>query len=154
MWRDAYLETRVLAADPIELIQILYEHTLDMVKDARRYLAAGDIAARGQAISRAISALAELDAALDHEAGGSISRNLSALYQYMQNRLLTANVNRDDALLAEVESLVKTLGEGWRAIRPGAQAAAGAETASATPVWRGNVLDAPDAEHAVQAWSA
>jgi len=154
MWRDAYLESRVLAADPIELIQILYEHTLNMVKDARRHLAAGDVAARGNAISRAISALAELDAALDHKAGGSISHNLSALYQYMQTRLLTANVNRDDAPLAEVESLMKTLGEAWSAIRPRAQADEVAAPAAAAPAWGGNLPDVPDREYAAQAWSA
>jgi flagellar protein FliS len=57
MWRDAYLDTRILSADPLELVHILYEHTSAMVSDARRYLAEGDIPARGRAISRAIAAI-------------------------------------------------------------------------------------------------
>lgn len=47
MWRDVYLDTRVLSADPLELVHILYQHTLAMVTDARRLLAEGNIAGRG-----------------------------------------------------------------------------------------------------------
>jgi flagellar protein FliS len=140
MWKDAYLESRVLSADPLELVHILYGHTLEMVRDARRYLASGDIAARGTAISRAIAAVAELDASLDHQAGGSVSRNLASLYEYMRLRLLTANIQRQDAPLAEVESLLRTLDEAWSAIRPGATEAVVA--AGAGNVWRGQF--APD----------
>ena len=42
-----------------------------------------------------------------------IGRSLAGLYAYMQNRLLEANSKQTDAPLAEVESLLATLGEGW-----------------------------------------
>lgn len=146
------MESRVLSADPIELIHILYEHTLGLVQDARCHLAAGDISARGKAISRAIDALAELDSSLDHEAGGSISRNLAGLYQYMRMRLLTANIRRQDAPLAEVESLLKTLSEAWSAIRPAAQAVTTAPVA-ASNAWGGPF--APQGpEYTAPGWSA
>ena len=48
MWKDAYLESRVLSANPLELICILYQFALDSVRDARRHLAAGDIVARSR----------------------------------------------------------------------------------------------------------
>jgi flagellar protein FliS len=122
MWRDAYLDTKVLSADPLELIHILYEHTLAMVTDARRYLAEGNIAARGHSITRALAAINELDKSLDRETGGAIAQNLAALYQYMRGRLLLANIRQQDAPLEEVETLLRTLGEAWNAIRPAAQA--------------------------------
>jgi flagellar protein FliS len=117
MPRDAYLESRVLAADPVELIHILYEHALAQVRSARAALAAGDIAGRSQAISRALAMLGELEASLDHNAGGSISQNLARLYRYMRKRLTDANVKREHGALAEVESLIQTLDEGWTAMR-------------------------------------
>jgi flagellar protein FliS len=121
MLKDAYLDTQVLSADPLELVHILYEHTLAMVADARKHLAEGNIAARGRSISRAIAALDELDYSLDRHAGGSLARNLAGLYQYMRTRLLTANIRQEDAPLAEVEALLRTLGEAWSAIRPAGQ---------------------------------
>ena len=117
MPRDAYLESRVLAADPVELIHILYEHTLAQVKSARAALAAGDIAGRSQAIVKALAALGELEGSLDYNAGGSISGRLARLYQYMRKRLVDGNVKREDGALAEVESLLQTLDEGWRAMQ-------------------------------------
>lgn len=121
MWREAYLDTQVLSADPLELVHILYEHTLAMVADARKHLADGNIAARGHSIKRAIAAIGELDSSLDREAGGSIAQNLAALYQYMRSRLLAANIRQEDTPLAEVEALLRTLDEAWSAIRPAAQ---------------------------------
>jgi len=117
MPRDAYLEHRILAADPVELIHILYEHTLAQMASARSALAAGDIAGRAQAIARTLAALGELEGSLNHEAGGSISQNLGRLYRYMRKRVTDGNVKRDDAALAEVESLLKTLAEGWSAMQ-------------------------------------
>lgn len=123
MARDAYLRHRVLAADPVELIHILYEHALTQVKAARAALAAGDIAGRAEAIVRALAALGELEASLNHEAGGSISHNLQRLYRYMRKRLTAGNVKQDEGALAEVESLLKTLDEGWSAMQHKASAA-------------------------------
>jgi flagellar protein FliS len=152
MWKDAYLDSRVLSADPIELVHILYEHTLAMVGDARRHLAAGDIPARGRAISRAIAAIDELDGSLDRQAGGSISRNLASLYQYMRRRLVTANIRQEDAPLEEVESLLRTLGEAWKAIRPGAQTME-CETVEVERAF-GSFPPEPQAAYAGQGWSA
>ena len=116
MWKDAYLESRVLSADPIELIRLLYQTALDSVQTARRNLAAGNIAERSRAVCRAIAAVGELDAALDHAAGGAISRNLAALYQYIRQRLTEGNMRQKDAPLAEAQSLLATLAEAWNNI--------------------------------------
>jgi flagellar protein FliS len=115
MWKDAYLESRVLSANPLELICILYQYALDSVRDARQHLAAGDIVARSRAVCRAVSAISELDASLNHAEGGAISRNLGELYHYLRQRLTEANMRQKDAPLAEVESLLATLAEAWKA---------------------------------------
>jgi flagellar protein FliS len=154
MWSDVYLDSRVLSADPLELVHILYEHTVAMVRDARRSLAAGDIRGRGHAITRAIAALDELDGSLDRKSGGSLSKNLARLYQYMRLRLVKANLEQQDAPLAEVEKLLQTLGEAWAAIRPHAlpeefQAAA----VKAGPIFGAFAAEQP-AEYVSQGWSA
>ncbi|HJT87347.1 MAG TPA: flagellar export chaperone FliS [Bryobacteraceae bacterium] len=117
MWREAYLETRVLSADPMELVCLLYQHSIDAVREARRRLAARDIAGRGQSISKAIGILGELTVSLDHGAGGELSRNLERLYAYMIQRLTEANLRQQDGLLAEVESLLATLADAWHQAR-------------------------------------
>ena len=115
MWKDAYLESRVLSASPLELVCMLYQCALDSVRDARRHLAAGDIVARSRSVCRAVGAISELEGSLNHAAGGAISRNLGELYQYIRQRLTEANMRQMDAPLAEVESLLSTLSEAWKA---------------------------------------
>ncbi|SPE42383.1 Flagellar protein FliS [Candidatus Sulfopaludibacter sp. SbA3] len=117
MAKDVYLETRVLTADPVELIHILYEHALVQIRSARTALQAGDIAGRTKAIGKALEVVGELEGSLDHNAGGSISQNLARLYQYMRRRLVEGNVKKQGGALAEVESLMQTLDEGWSAMR-------------------------------------
>jgi len=116
MWKDAYLESRVMTADPLELVSILYEHAIRTVEDARRQLASGDIALRAKAIAKAISIIGELHGSLDHKAGGEISKNLAKLYEYMKYRLSIANLRQKDGPLEEVEKLLRTLEEAWTAI--------------------------------------
>jgi flagellar protein FliS len=111
--QDTYLESKVLSADSVELVQILYQAALASVEKARRHLREGDIAARSKQISKAVAILTELALSLDHSAGGDLSRTLLELYDYMQRRLLEANLRQNERLLAEVSALLATLLEGW-----------------------------------------
>ena len=61
MPRNVYLESRVMSADPVELIHILYEHGLLQLGAARTSLAARDIAGRNRAISKVLGILGELE---------------------------------------------------------------------------------------------
>jgi flagellar protein FliS len=95
------------------LVRLLYDHALRSVKTARAMLQEGDIAARSNAISKASESLGLLAGSLNLEQGGEISRNLLALYGYMQNRLLDANLSQTDDPLAEVQRLLATLQSAW-----------------------------------------
>lgn len=110
---ETYREAEVQTANPIRLIELLYRGAVDAVRDARNYLRAGDIEARGRAVSKASAILLELAASLDRERGGEFSRNLAELYVYMQGLLSTAHIEQSDEPLAEVEKLLGTLLEGW-----------------------------------------
>jgi flagellar protein FliS len=111
--QNLYLESRILSADPVELVQMLYQGALESIESARKHLKAGDIAARSQAVTKACDILIELTASLDHSAAGDFSRNLLELYDYMSRRLLEANFRQSDEPLAEVAKLLSTLLEGW-----------------------------------------
>ena len=114
---DAYLESRVLSADPLELVRILYRVAIDRIREAREHLAKGDIAARSKSISVASQALAELSTSLDLQGGGEVSRRLAQLYDYMQWRLVDANFHQTAGPLEEVLGLLTTLSEAWNSIR-------------------------------------
>jgi len=122
MWQNAhdiYLESRVYDADPLELVRLLYQGCIATVREARRQLAAGEVAARARSISKACAMLTELVVSLDRERGGELANRLAALYDYMQRRLIEANFRKADEPLAEVVALLTTLAEGWDGIQTG-----------------------------------
>ena len=150
--RKSYLENRILAADPVELIQILYEHALIEVRNARSCQQEGDIAGRTKAVTKALAVLGELESSLNHEAGGSLSQNLARLYQYMRRRLLEASMKQQTGPLDEVESLLKTIEEGWSAMQH--KTAALANPYAAQVRMPAPSSDAGEAEYGPQSWNA
>jgi flagellin-specific chaperone FliS len=65
---------------------------------------------------------------LDHKRAGEISGRLAPLYDYMQRRLLDANMRQVDEPLAEVLGLLTTLGEAWESVQPPAKPMAEAQS--------------------------
>lgn len=114
---DAYFESRILSADPVELVCLLYQGAIDAVREARRHLASGDIAERTRAINRALDIIAELTGSLDRERGGDIAVRMAALYEYLYGGLVEANLQQKDEPLSEALGLLTTLAEAWAGIR-------------------------------------
>lgn len=125
---DTYLESRILSADPVELVKMMYQASIAAVQDARRHLASGDIAARARAISKANRILTELTISLDHERGGELSQGLARLYDYMNRQLIDANFRQADGPIEEVLGLLLTLAEGWEGVQFVTQPEAKAES--------------------------
>ncbi|WP_153099136.1 flagellar export chaperone FliS [Paraburkholderia hayleyella] len=133
------VETGVMGASPHRLIVMLYQGARQSIALARMHLQQGQIAQRGEAISKAIRIIElGLHQALNLEAGGAIAARLDALYSYMTRRLLEASLEQSEALLLEVDALLATLETAWIGIGPevarmaAQQAAQGAGTAAVT----------------------
>lgn len=134
---DAYsrvgVETGVAGATPHQLVVMLFDGVLLALSKARAALESENIAMRGESISKAIEIIDNgLKASLDMDAGGGeLPGRLAALYDYMVDRLLYANLNANAAAIAEVSGLLASLREAWLAIEPGRQATADATTGQA-----------------------
>ena len=113
------VETGVMGASPHRLIVMLYQGARKAIALARLHLQQGNIAARGEAIGKAIQIVASgLQPSLNIEAGGEIAERLDGLYGYMTRRLLEANLKQSEAMLIEVDGLLATLEDAWIGIAP------------------------------------
>lgn len=109
------LETGVAAADPHALIVLLYDGALEALARARRHMELGEIPQKAENLHKAVNILLEgLKASLDVKAGGKLAENLAALYDYMAERLLVANLHNRIEIIAEVAGLLKDLGDAWK----------------------------------------
>ena len=114
------VQTMVSGATPHGLVSLLFDGFLAAVHRAKGALRAGDVAAKGLAISQAMRIIDEgLKASLDLQAGGKLASDLSNLYGYVCLRLIQANLHDDEAALDESLALVMPLREAWQAISPG-----------------------------------
>ena len=118
------LETGVIAASPHQLIVMLYEGAELAVRMAIRHIQAGNLAEKSAAITQASAIILEgLRAALDFKQGGDIARQLDALYDYMNKRLMLAHLNNQTAPLEEVLGLLRELHGAWLQIAPAGRTA-------------------------------
>jgi flagellar protein FliS len=111
-----YLRTQVEAATPVELVVLLYDAALRSADAAHDALVARDIHARRPAISKLMDIIAELQANLDMERGGTVAAELDRLYTYMISRLLTAVSDQDPKPVDEVRKILRTIADAWRHI--------------------------------------
>lgn len=109
-------EAAVESASPHKLIQMLMQGCLQRIAEARGAMQRRDIPAKGVAISKAIGIVAGLQASLNKDVGTALPQQLDALYDYMQRRLVEANLKDSDAMLEEIAQLMRTVKEGWDGI--------------------------------------
>jgi flagellar protein FliS len=111
-----YLESRVLSAQPAELVEMLYQVAIQSLKKAIAHLKRGDALARAGEISRAQEAVNELMAALDHSVGASFTQTLASLYAYVQQQILKGHAGKSEEALQRAIEILTTLQEGWSGV--------------------------------------
>lgn len=68
------------------------------------------------ALAKALAIVTELRNVLDLERGGEIANNLDALYEFVIDRLVQANLRGSDQPAVEARRVLEPLAEGWRAM--------------------------------------
>lgn len=107
------------------LLVLLYERLLRDLDDAVVGIAARDRDRSHAALVHAQDIVAELDLALDHERWPGAEQQ-SAIYRFLLDRLVQANVDQDEVVVrqcrAVVAPLAETWSEAWRQTSSGASA--------------------------------
>jgi flagellar protein FliS len=112
-YQSVDVQSKVAASNPHKLVSMLFEGALKKIAIASGATKRGDVAQKGSSLSGAIRIIDSLRASLDLEKGGEIADNLTALYSYMERRLLEANQKSDVAIMAEVSSLLTEIKSSW-----------------------------------------
>jgi len=111
-----YLESRILSAQPAELVEMLYQVAIQSLRKAIGHLKSGDAMARSREVTRAQEAINELMAALDHSVGASFTQTLAALYAYVQQQVLKGHAGPSEEAFQRAIGILTTLQEGWNGV--------------------------------------
>ena len=104
---------QVQSASPEDLVLMLFEGAVRFGHQAQDALNAGDRAGGSALVGRVRAIVEELDRSLN-PAAGSITRHLSAIYEYVLRRLEPETI--DATTLGEVIADLKVLCEAWTAL--------------------------------------
>lgn len=110
---ELYQRTQIDTASPVKLIVMLYDGAIRFLKQAQVAMQAGDREKQNNLLLRSQRILSELMSALNLEEGGDIAVNLLALYQFMQEQLVLANLEDDQARVQKVCEMLQSLREAW-----------------------------------------
>ena len=116
---DEYKKNKVITASGVELIVQLYDELIRNIQLAKAILSKGDkltydeIKTKGKAINKSVNIVTGLADSLDMEKGGEIAADLGKLYEFIDMRLLNANVNNDPVMLDEALRVLNELREAW-----------------------------------------
>ncbi len=108
----AYQQNSITTASPGELTLMLYNGCLKFITQASKAMENSNIQEKNVNIQKAQKIITELMITLNKDY--EISKNLEALYEYMNHRLIEANIKNDQTILKEVENFVVEFRDTWK----------------------------------------
>jgi flagellar protein FliS len=107
-----YKQNSIMSTPPEELTLMLYDGAIKFIKQAKIYTQEKKYDKSSNANIRAQDIITELNATLNMQY--EISHNLRSLYDYINSRLIEANLRKDIDILDEVLEFVTELRDTWK----------------------------------------
>ena len=112
------LQTRIDAASPHELINLLIQGARTHISGAIGCLDAGETKTSGEHISKVLNIINELRRCLNIQQGGEVAINLRNFYNQIENLIVQENIHQDSNLLVRTNELLAQLQNVWISIKP------------------------------------
>lgn len=111
---ETYQQVSVNTATPGELTLMLYNGCIKFIKAAKRAINDKQIEVKHINITKAQKIINELIVTLNMDY--AIAKDMRRLYDYMNRRLIEANIKNDVSILDEVESLAIDFRDTWKEV--------------------------------------
>lgn len=108
---NQYKQNSIYTASPEELTLMLYNGLIKFIMKAQLSISKSDIEGANGNILRSQAIVTELAATVDEKY--EISTSLIALYDYMNRRLIEANMKKNSEILEEVLTYAKQFRDTW-----------------------------------------
>lgn len=112
--QNAYKQNSVTTASPGELTLMLYNGCLKFLGKAKLAMENANFEEQNTNIIKTRAIIGELITTLNMDI--EISKQMLPLYDYMERRLVEANLQNDVAILTEIEGLATEFRDTWREV--------------------------------------
>ena len=111
---NAYKQNSVTTASPGELTLMLYNGCLKFLGKAKVAIEERNIQEKNTNLQKSQAIITELMSTLNMDI--EISKQMFPLYEYMNRRLIEANIKNDSSIIEEVEGLVTEFRDTWKEV--------------------------------------
>ncbi len=111
---QTYQQNSVGTASPGELTLMLYNGCLKFLKQAKTAIETGNVQDKNTNLQKAQKIIQELMVTLNTDV--AIGNQMMQMYDYMNRRLIDANVKNDVTIIEEVEGLVTEFRDTWKEV--------------------------------------
>lgn len=111
---NAYKQNSVTTASPGELTLMLYNGCLKFLSKAKVAISEKNVQDKNFNLQKAQAIINELITTLNMDY--DISKQMYPLYDYMNRRLIEANIKNDIVIIEEVEGLVSEFRDTWKEV--------------------------------------
>ena len=111
---QAYANNAVNTASPGDLTLMLYNGCIKFIHFAKKSMSDNKIEEKNKNIQKAQSIVRELSITLNTDT--EMAKNMLSLYEYLNERLMEANIKNDPAILDEVEGFVTEFRDTWKQV--------------------------------------
>ena len=110
----AYANSKVATATPAELTLMLYDGAIKFCNIAIMALEEQDLEKAHNNIIKVENIISEFQITLNHKY--PVAKDFDAVYKYLKERLVEANVKKDKEVLEEVLEHLRTMRDTWKEI--------------------------------------
>lgn len=118
-YRQMHLVGRTAAANPHELASLLYEEGIAALRAAAWAAENRKFAVKSERVTRATAVLFALEAGLDFDRGGDVSRTLATFYHGLRQQILQASMGTDPTPFREAAANLEEIAGAWSSVRAG-----------------------------------
>lgn len=111
---NAYKQNSVTTASPGELTLMLYNGCLKFLGKAKVAIEQKNIQEKNINLQKSQAIISELMSTLNMDM--PIAKQMLPLYEYMNRRLIEANIKSDTSIIDEVEGLVTEFRDTWKEV--------------------------------------
>lgn len=119
---DSYLQSKVIGADGLELITMLYDRAIVALSIAKESIIKGldepeRVTKKAKELGKATDILYYLNEILDRQRGGEIAENLSVIYTTLTSELVRANLFNDVEIIEKCIEILNNLKLAWEDVK-------------------------------------
>jgi len=111
-----YQTQALMTASPAELVAMLFDRAIHLLRETERAIEEGRIEARHVANAKAMDVIHHLDMTLDRDQGGEVADQLARLYAFVLRNLAQVDRLNDAQVPRDMIRVLEPIRDSWRTL--------------------------------------